>query len=218
MGWKDAKKIKNDGQVWRFFTPTFLHGSAYHINANLMSQLFLGNGIEFGIGPWWMIFLYFTTGFGGMLLSCIFKPESFAIGASTSVFGLVGFLISYVFSNWQYMKIYRPWQTIYLSVLTSLIVVINMNIGPMADGSVDNYGHLGGLLTGMLCSLVITEQLDRQARSKDRIPDRFTSEQWIFRDKYCNNMLCNYIFHFLLFTYIVGGLVMFYVWTDVDIE
>jgi len=35
MGWKDAKKIKNDGQVWRFFTPTFLHGSAYHINANI---------------------------------------------------------------------------------------------------------------------------------------------------------------------------------------
>jgi len=51
-----------------------------------------------------MIFLYFSTGFGGMLLSCIFNPESFAIGASTSVFGLVGFLIAYVISHWQYMK------------------------------------------------------------------------------------------------------------------
>lgn len=100
MGWKDAKKIKNDGEVWRFFTPTFLHGSAYHINANIASQLFLGNGIEYGIGVWKMIFLYFSTGFGGMLLSCIFKPESFAIGASTSVFGLVGFLIAYVISHW----------------------------------------------------------------------------------------------------------------------
>ena len=35
LGWKDARKIKNDGEVWRLFMPTFLHGSAYHIIANI---------------------------------------------------------------------------------------------------------------------------------------------------------------------------------------
>lgn len=162
-----------------------------------------------------MIFLYFTTGFGGMLLSCIFKPESFAIGASTSVFGLVGFLIAYVCSHWQYMKF---WQTVYLSVLTSLIVVVNMNIGPMADGSTDNYGHLGGLIVGILCGFVITEQFDREARASDRRPDRFSEDQWVFRDKYTNNFFCNWFCHFLLFSYFLAGLLLFYLWTDVNVE
>jgi len=100
LGWKDAKRIKNNYELYRFITPTFLHGNAYHILANIFSQLFLGSGTEYGIGVPWMVFLYFISGIGGMLLSCILKPESFAIGASTSVFGLVGYLVSYVFTNW----------------------------------------------------------------------------------------------------------------------
>ena len=149
-----------------------------------------------------------------MLLSCIFKPDSFAIGASTSVFGLVGFLIAYVVSYFQYMKF---WQTIYLAVLTSLIVVINMNVGPMADGSTDNYGHLGGLIVGILCGFVITEQFDYEARRSDRKPDRFSTTEWEFRNKYTNNWFCNWICHFLLFSYFLGGLLLFYLWTDVNI-
>ena len=48
--------------------------------------------------------------------------------------------------------------------MTSLIVVVNMNIGPMADGNVDNYGHLGGLITGFIAGLVICERFDLEAR------------------------------------------------------
>ena len=165
-----------------------------------------------------MIILYFTTAFGGMLLSCIFKPESFAIGASTSVFGLVGYYISYVFSNWQYMLNKNPIKLAYLSNLTILIVIINMNIGPMADGNVDNYGHLGGLVTGILVGLSFAEWYDFTARRKKRIPDRFTENEWVFRDKYCNNFACNYIFTFLLISYFIAGLTLFYVWTDVNVQ
>lgn len=81
-------------------TPLFLHGNAWHLNANITAQLFLGSGTENGILPLRMAFLYFISGFGGMLLSCIMKPEIYAIGASTAVFGLVGYQISYIFTNW----------------------------------------------------------------------------------------------------------------------
>jgi len=216
LGWKDAKKIKNEYQLWRFFTPTFLHGHAYHLNANIMSQLFFGSGTEHGIEAGWMIFLYFTSAFGGMLLSCIAKPESFAIGASTSVFGLIGYLISYVFTNWGFMDRTKPWQRIYLLCLTFLVVLINTNIGPMADGNVDNFGHLGGLITGFLCGLVICEQFDRQARSAKRIPDRFTEETY---KKYgFDNIFLNYLGHVLLFIYLVGGILVFFLYTDVNVE
>ena len=151
-----------------------------------------------------------------MLLSCVFKPESFAVGASTSVFGLVGFYISYIFTNWQYMINKNAIQLGYLSILTIVIVLVNMNLGPMADGTVDNFGHLGGLATGILVGLTFAEWYDFTARRKKRIPDRFTDQEWKFRDKYCNNFFCNYIFTFLLLAYFVTFLCLFYLWTDVN--
>jgi len=63
----------------------------------------MGSGIEHGIGVWWMIFLYLLSGFGGNLLSSVVNPASYGVGASTAVFGLVGFYVSYIFSNWQFM-------------------------------------------------------------------------------------------------------------------
>jgi len=51
----------------------------------------------------------------------------------------------------------KPWQRIYLALLTALIIIVNTNIGPMADGNVDNFGHLGGLITGFLAGLTICE-------------------------------------------------------------
>jgi membrane associated rhomboid family serine protease len=74
-----------------------------HIAGNVCIQLFLGVGIENGIGFLKMSFLYLLTGFGGNLLSACIAPEQFGVGASTSVFGLVGFLAAYSFTNFFYM-------------------------------------------------------------------------------------------------------------------
>jgi len=63
----------------------------------------MGTGIEHGIGALKMSFLYITTGFGGNLLSSVINPASFGVGASTSVFGLVGYYLAYVFTNWGFM-------------------------------------------------------------------------------------------------------------------
>ena len=64
----------------------------------------MGSGIEHGIGPWWMMFLYLLSGFGGNLLSSVINPASYGVGASTAVFGLVGFYIAYIITNWKFMK------------------------------------------------------------------------------------------------------------------
>jgi membrane associated rhomboid family serine protease len=93
MGWQDSKKIKNDYQLWRWFTPVLLHGHFEHLFGNLAGQLYMGAGIENGIGPGYMAFLYTITGFGGNLLSSVLNPVSFGVGASTAVFGLVGFYV-----------------------------------------------------------------------------------------------------------------------------
>ena len=100
MGWQDSKKIKNQYQIWRWFTPVLLHGHFEHLAGNVAGQLYMGAGIENGIGPGYMAFLYTITGFGGNLLSSVLNPVSFGVGASTAVFGLVGFYVQYIFTHW----------------------------------------------------------------------------------------------------------------------
>jgi len=87
----------------------------------------MGAGIEYGIGPWYMIFLYIITGFGGNLLSSVLNPVSFGGGASTAVFGLVGFYVQYIFTHWQFMGT-RDWcQRVFLIVFTSVLILLNLN-------------------------------------------------------------------------------------------
>ena len=50
MGAADAKSTKNDYQLYRLFTPMFLHANLKHLFHNIVMQLFFGSGIEYGIG------------------------------------------------------------------------------------------------------------------------------------------------------------------------
>jgi rhomboid protease GluP len=94
LGWKDARKIKKRGQVWRFITPTFLHASFVHLVLNLLSTVVIGSGLENGLGCWKLCTLYFVSSFGGILFSCVFNPLSYSVGASTAIFGLIGYYVS----------------------------------------------------------------------------------------------------------------------------
>lgn len=80
-----------------------LHGHFEHLAGNVIGQLYMGAGIEFGIGPGYMAFLYGISGFGGNLLSSVVNPVAYGVGASTAVFGLVGFYVQYIFTHWYQM-------------------------------------------------------------------------------------------------------------------
>ena len=46
----------------------------------------------------------------------------------------------------------------------------------MANGNVDNYGHYGGLVTGILMGFTFSENYDLEARRSKRIPDRLSEQ------------------------------------------
>ena len=94
LGWKDARKIKKRNQIWRFITPIFLHASFMHLVLNLISTLVIGSGLENGLGFWKLFSLYFISGFGAILFSCVFNPLSYSVGASNAIFGLIGYYVS----------------------------------------------------------------------------------------------------------------------------
>ena len=75
MGAKYTYAIKNNFQLWRFFTPVFLHGSLFHIFFNIYFQLGVAMTLE---QQWnWKKFLpiYFLSAFGASLFSCLAAPN-----------------------------------------------------------------------------------------------------------------------------------------------
>mmetsp|Transcript_1315 Transcript_1315/g.1687 ORF Transcript_1315/g.1687 Transcript_1315/m.1687 type:complete len:107 (+) Transcript_1315:352-672(+) len=105
--------------------PAFLHAHLNHIVGNVVFQLYMGSGIEFGIGFVRMAFLYIVSEIGGVLLAITFHPEAYGVGASCAGFGLLGFGFAYVLTNWSYMDRVRPMQKFYLLIFTSLFIFMN---------------------------------------------------------------------------------------------
>jgi len=51
--------------------------------------------------------IYFGAGFSGNLLSTIIYPNSPSVGASGSIFGLIGSLLGYLAINWSELNYQR---------------------------------------------------------------------------------------------------------------
>ena len=84
------------GQIWRFVTYQYLHGTPGHILWNMLGLYFLGSLMEGRWGQKKFLLLYTLFGVAGASLFAvlvgfgILPREAWMIGASGSVLGLVG--------------------------------------------------------------------------------------------------------------------------------
>ncbi|MFZ6030735.1 MAG: rhomboid family intramembrane serine protease [Chloroflexota bacterium] len=133
-----------DGQFWRLLTPMFLHGSMMHIAFNMYALYALGKVIEPAYGHGRFLVLYILAGFTGNVLSFIMTP-GVSVGASTAVFGLLAAEGIFWYQN---RKLFGATAQ---SVLSNLVVVAigNLVLG-FAVPNIDNWGHIGGLIGGLL--------------------------------------------------------------------
>lgn len=131
------------GQFWRFLTPMFLHGSLLHIGFNMYALLIIGSNIEKRFGHLRFFVLYCLGSIGGNVFSFLFSPNP-SLGASTAIFGLLGAQMVFFYQNQKMLgnNARRALQ----NVIT--VAVINFIIG-LSPG-IDNWGHLGGLIGGLI--------------------------------------------------------------------
>ena len=92
FGAKFTYAISKKGHIHRLLFPIFLHSSFGHLFWNLFSFLMIGFSIEKAIGKWYKyVILIVFGGIGGNLFSSVISPYSVGIGASSSLFALMGF-------------------------------------------------------------------------------------------------------------------------------
>ena len=72
-----------------------------------------------------MAFLYLVSEIGGVLLAITFHPEAYGVGASCAGYGLVGFSLAYVCTNWGFMERTKPHQRFYLLFFTLFWIFMN---------------------------------------------------------------------------------------------
>jgi membrane associated rhomboid family serine protease len=136
------------GEYWRIFTAMFLHAGPLHIALNMFSLYFVGRAIEMLYGKWRYFLIYLFSGICGGVSFLFLSPSGIAVGASGAIFGIFGALgVFYLinrralgqggFSNWL------------------LWLGLNLAIGFVPGSGIAIWGHIGGLVGGMIISFLL---------------------------------------------------------------
>jgi rhomboid protease GluP len=131
----------------------WLHGHLLHIVFNMLWVRDLGPSTANVIGPARTIVIYTISGVCGFLLSSFafvylpyvpfFSGAPITVGASASIFGLLGALVHYGRKSGSH---YVHSQALYYAVILFAFGAL------FPGGGVDNYAHAGGFLGGYATS------------------------------------------------------------------
>jgi rhomboid protease GluP len=147
------------GAYWRLLTATFLHANLIHIFFNGYALYALGPETERIYGTQRFLALYFLAGLAGSLASYLLSP-AVSVGASGAIFGLIGGLGVFYYINRAALGDFGRAQV--QNMVT--IAMINLFIGFAAQGTIDNWGHLGGLVGGALAGFALAPRLKINAQ------------------------------------------------------
>lgn len=149
MGALDVAKVVHGRQGWRLITCMWLHAGVVHLLINMLCLLVVGIRLEQEFGFVRIGLVYLVSGFGGSLMSALFiQSSSVSVGASGALFGLIGSMLSELITNW---SLYANKVAALLTLL--LVILSNLALGLLPR--VDNFAHIGGLVSGFLLGFVV---------------------------------------------------------------
>ncbi|MEX0932723.1 MAG: rhomboid family intramembrane serine protease [Candidatus Pacearchaeota archaeon] len=164
---KPSNILKGD-YLWTFFTSMFMHGGVFHIFANMFSLIFVGSLVEKILGPKRYLGFYLISGLlAGLLfvfLSLIFVADynTYAVGASGALFGLVGLLVLLT-PNLSVYLMFVP-IPIKMKYAGPGILILLWIISGVANIGIGNTAHLGGLLAGLSYGIYLKKKFPRKTK------------------------------------------------------
>ncbi|KDP37100.1 hypothetical protein JCGZ_06156 [Jatropha curcas] len=202
LGALDPLRVERNGEAWRFFSCIWLHAGVLHLLTNMISLLFIGIPLEQEFGFLRIGLLYVMSGFGGSLMSALSPEPNISVGASGALFGLLGSMLSELFLNW----------TTYVNkckAVTSLLLIIGLNLSFGLIPHVDNSAHIGGFLSGFLLGFILLMRPQYGYVSRRYIPAGYDMIKKKPKHK-CYQYLLFIIASVALIFWYLWGLDMFY--------
>jgi membrane associated rhomboid family serine protease len=130
-----------NGDWWRVITGGFLHAGFLHLLLNMYVLYVAGSILEPGIGTPRFLGIYFVSLIAGSLGALIVDPNSFTVGASGAIFGLMAGVV----------VIARGRGVEQLASQFGLFIVLNLVLTFSISG-ISVGGHIGGLIGGAVAA------------------------------------------------------------------
>jgi len=142
----------SENEWWRLITPMFLHFSFAHLAFNCLWIYVLGEKIERIDGKFIFLLLIIFSGIFSNLLQYIWTSSSLFGGLSGVIYGMLGYcLIMEMESNYER---YGLPPGLYLFMVVWLILGFLGILDLFGFGSVANFAHLGGMLSGLMFAMI----------------------------------------------------------------
>ena len=141
-----------DGDWWRLLTAILAHGHIPHLIVNGYAIFYLGQRLEVLAGRERLLAVFLLAGLCGTVASYLLNdPQTFSVGASGGICGLLGFLFVLYARNRAHLSRSFSWPLILGSIsLIGLGVVIP---------NIDNAGHVGGFIGGLVLGALLAPSL-----------------------------------------------------------
>ncbi|MDO8623057.1 MAG: rhomboid family intramembrane serine protease [archaeon] len=155
--------------LWTFFTSMFMHAGFFHIFANMVSLIFIGSLVQRIIGSKRYFYLYLISGlFAGLffVLSGLVFPSdynTYAVGASGAIFGLIGFLMI-ITPNLPVYVLFIPIPIKMKYAAPGMLIVLWL-ISIAGNVPIGNMAHLGGLIAGLAYGFYLRQKYKNKTRA-----------------------------------------------------
>jgi rhomboid protease GluP len=169
FGAKTNYLIHYEHEYWRLVTPVFIHVNLPHVMINMYSLWVIGPWVEKLYGSAKFVVFWILTGIVGVVASyltvipgshpgvvtsfLIKNQDNPSAGASGALFGLVGVL--FVFGLKYRRELPEGFQRAFGTGMLP-VILLNLGIGFLGRGIIDNAAHLGGLLSGAALASVVS--------------------------------------------------------------
>ena len=178
FGAKTNYAIQHLHEWWRFVTPVFIHVNLIHLLMNMYGLWVLGPWVEKLYGSAKFVVFWIVTGVCGVMASyltvipgsrpgwiagfLIKYADNPSAGASGALFGLVGVL--FVFGLKYRRELPEGFKRAFGTGMLP-VILLNLAIGFLGQGIIDNAAHLGGLVSGAAIAAVVSYKRPGQAAS-----------------------------------------------------
>jgi rhomboid protease GluP len=138
-----------EGESWRMFSATLLHGGFDHLFGNCVALYILGMAGEHALGAWRVLVLYVGSGLAGSLASVLAGPGP-SVGASGAICGLMGAVVLILY---RYRRVYHV-RDKEIGLVLAGWAAYTILMGALSP-RIDNWAHLGGLVGGAALAMGI---------------------------------------------------------------
>jgi rhomboid protease GluP len=164
LGWSGAIPVFGQGRWLTLLTAGWLHGNLLHIGFNMLGVWHLLPSIAELYGPGRTVIIYTLAGVAGFLLSSAlewlvpglpFLGASYTVGASASIFGLIGAAAYYGRRTGSRLASNQAWS--YAISMGAYSFILG---GLMVDNAAHIGGFAGGYFAGRLLDPLKHERVD----------------------------------------------------------